>query len=209
MILGILILVFFTVVGVTLFYPQPTTTNSPSQILYNEAYFIKKFAEENIALLNQNTFVITEEELNGYANYQLQTNQVSFNQSGFETTGLKAKLLKDTILLDVYGKLYSLPVRLHVNLEPLYQDEKIYFTFKEAKFSRINIPEKYFAQLLGESIDMVSGIDKSSQFILPIELHEMVIIKNVAFENQQLRIDYELNKEKLIEELLKGLKNNN
>jgi len=36
----------------------------------------------------------------------------------------------------------------------------------------------------------------------------MVIINSVTFEDQQLTLRYELNKERLLEELLKGLKNN-
>jgi len=201
--LSIFITLLIAVVGFILFYPLPAISPPPSGILYNEDYFITKFTQYNIELLNKNTFTITEEELNGYVNYQLENNELSFGQSSFKATYLNINLLENRTIINIYGDLYSLPVRLQADLEPFYQDGKIYFILKEAKFSRINIPEKYFSRLIGGSMNFSSNLDQNNYFVLPIDIHEMVIINNVNFGNQQLNIQYELNKEKLLDELLK------
>ncbi|WP_026477014.1 hypothetical protein [Alkaliphilus transvaalensis] len=205
-IVSVFILVVLGMIIYILSYP-PGIINSPSsEIIYDEGYFITKFASENIQLLKENKFILTEEELNGYLNFQLENSHLSLENGPFKANHIVVNLLDEGLVLNIHGRLYGLPVRIQTELTTIYNNEKVYFTMRNFKFSRINVPERFFTKLIGDSLGMDSSISDENQFYLPIEFHEMVHINSIDFKQEGIFIYYELDREKLLEELMRDFR---
>ncbi len=203
--LSVLFVLVSIFIGYSLYYPPPSKTPFPSDIIYDENYFFTKFSQHNIQLLKENNFVITEDELMGYLNYQLKSNQFAINNNVFKLTYVDLFLLDNEVVLNIYGKISFLPVKVQTTLQPDYNDEKIFFSLKDITLSRLNLPKKYHTKLMEEALGMSSIIEEDG-FILPLQINEMVIINSVQFQYKKINIQYRLNREKLLENFVNEFK---
>ena len=194
LLLFLLIFLCFAVVllSFSIIYPMPSTIASIDGNELNEAYFISKILLNHISPQNENQLVITEDELNGYISYRLKKESIKID--GLLINYGEVKLLDQKLILTAYGKYSIIPVKLEAELLPSLQQDKLIFTVESLKLSRIKIPKAIVATLYD-----------TSSYSLPLDTFQLIDIENVMFINGEAVIRYEVDKEKIFEQIIKGL----
>lgn len=192
--LCLLIFLCFAVVllSYSIIYPMPSTVASIDGHELNEAYFINKILLNHISPQNENQLVITEDELNGYISYRLK--KESFRIDGLLINHGELKLMDQELILTAYGKYSIIPVKLEAQLSPSLQQDKLTFSIESLKLSRIKIPKTLVAKLYD-----------ASSYSVPLDTLQIIKIENIMFVKGEAVIRYEVDKEKVFEQIIKGL----
>jgi|GEM_PF-5565353 len=194
LLLFLLIFLCFAVVllSYSIIYPIPSSVASIDGNELNESYFINKILLNHINPQNENQLVITEEELNGYIAYRLKKD--SFRIDGLLITHCEIELLDQKLVLIAYGKYSFIPVKLEAHLLPSLQQDKLTFAIESLRLSRIKIPNTLVAKLYD-----------ASSYALPLNTLQILEIKNIMLINDEAVIRYEVDKEKIFDQIIKGL----
>lgn len=197
----IIILLIFLSAFFAIYYPH-SILSVGDDIIYDEAYFISKFADNNLQLFAENMFVITEDELNGFITYRNQDSRLLLQKSSpLHVNHVEVELLQGEVLLTLYGKLYFAPMKIEVQLIPAYREGSLFLKLKGAKLSRAKIPVSLLNYLLKDLYTFNNG----TELILPINTPDTILVKDIQFEENQIILYYQINREKVLEQLLKEM----
>lgn len=194
LIIVLLVLVCCAIVFLTysLIYPLPSTVSSFDGPDINETYFINKILFNHISPQSDNKLVITEDELNGYIAYRLKDQGYSIEN--FIINHGEVKLLEQELIFTGFGKYSIFPVKLEVHLIPNFQQDILNFTVEKLKLSKLNIPKR-----------LINKFYDSSLYSLPLNKLDMIQLENIMFLKGEAVIRYRIDKDKLLEQIIKGL----
>ncbi len=189
-----LILLCLIIAGLaySLVYPMPSTEVSQKPNDITESYFINKLLTNHINPQNQNHLVITEEELNGYIAYRLKDSGYQFKN--FTIHHASVKLMNQELILTAYGNYSIFPVKIEARLLPTLQKEGLSFTVEDLKLSRVHLP-----------MSLVNRLYTDEQATLPFNGSELIQVKSIILIEGEAVIGYEVDREKILEELFKLL----
>lgn len=193
--ISIIVIIF---IGYTLIYPTPSfITNNTTK--YDENYFLNQFPSSDFHFLGDNKFEITEKELNGFIDYKLSNNEDVIDlPSSFHLKHLQVRLLKEEIIVEIYGKYVIFPIKIELNLIPIYDKGILHFTVEGMKLSRIKIPSKYI-KLFMENESKTEG---KPRFSMSLHKEDIFIVHNVSFQEGKIVIHYTIDNAKILEKLI-------
>ncbi|ABR47896.1 hypothetical protein Amet_1720 [Alkaliphilus metalliredigens QYMF] len=197
-----IIIVIFIGIITAFTYPIPSEKMATT-IQYDEFYLINKITSNNIQFLEQNSIVITEEELNGFMTQQVQSQLTDYLPNYFKLEYMETNLLQGQILISVYGRVQVFPVRLQFLLNPAYSDGTLYAAIEEVYFSKFPVPSMLYPHFL--HLVSAKGLDgeKDTDFIeIPLPTVEMINITHLEFEENRVVIYYQFNLEQIISRFL-------
>lgn len=190
-----------------LYFPAPVnnfpTIDGP---IYDENYFLSKIPSDKIRLFEENIFVITENELNGYINYQINKGNLTASFGQLDINSVEIELKDQLINMMLYGNLKILPVKIESRLLPKYQREQqqISLSIEDIKLSKIKVSNNLFNRVIGSRVMQYGALVISEEGIfLPISSPDAIEISNVIFQEGQLVFYYKINSKKILEDIIK------
>ncbi|MGV8146161.1 MAG: hypothetical protein ACLKAK_06140 [Alkaliphilus sp.] len=200
-ILVFLVSIVIIVLGVffLLYSPAPTNYVLNQTIVFNEDYFLSRLLDEGVSVFKTNEFVITEEELNGFVNYKLSTeNQMFENPYNLHLEHISVELLENQFRLNLYALYGNFPFRVQTALIPAFQDSSFSFSIHNFALSRIKLPN----HLIENQLD---NMNMASLLQIPVSSPESITIKDIRFGSNSITIVYDVNNLHIIDQLIKRI----
>lgn len=181
-----------------LYSPAPAIATLSDNIVFNEEYFTARLINEGISVFQVNEFTLTEEELNGFIQYKLSSDQKLFeNPYNLHLEHINIELLENQFQLDLYAKFRDFPFRTRTTLIPEFSDSSFSFTIQYFVLSKIKIPNQIIeTQFNRKNIDSTLG--------LPFSIPEAITIKEVHFNSDEVTVVYKVNNAAFIDKLIKS-----
>jgi len=153
---------------------------------------------EGINIIHVNEFTISEEELNGFIQYKLSSNQQLFeNPYNLHLEHVNIELLEGQFQLNLYAKFRDFPFRTRTTLIPEFNDSNFSFTIQDFVLSKIKIPNQIVeTQFNRKNIDPTLG--------LPFSIPDSITIKEVHFNLDEVTVLYKVNNAAFIDKLIKS-----
>ncbi len=181
-----------------LYSPAPSNLVLSTDIVYDKMYFTSRLINEGINIIDVNEFTISEDELNGFIQYKLSSNQQLLeNPYNLHLNHVNIELLEDQFQLNLYATFRDFPFRTRTTLIPELNDSIFSFTIHEFILSRIKIPNQIIEmQFSRQNIDPTLG--------LPFSIPESITIKEVHFNADEITVLYKVNNAAFIDKLIKS-----